>query len=412
MATAAEQLSRVDDEVRNKASSSAKLRILFLIDEIGGSDGGGTERQVLQLIRLAKRLGYEPRLAVLRRTEWLNEESAGCPVYCAGATRLFSAGGWRGCRELVRWMRAEQIILVQTFFLECNILGPWMSRLAGVPVVMGTRRNLDQWNGRTRWMRPAVQRVQRLANFSADCIVANSQVVADTMIAAKRVPARKIRVAHNGIDLAKFAGVELCRASTRQLLGVSDDEVLVGNISVLRPIKGLEQFVEAARLVLKQEPAFRFVVVGGGEQQNHLTDLIRRLGLEDRVRLAGPQPDVLPYLSAMDIGVLSSLGEGFSNSLLEYMACGLPVVATEVGGNREALADTGILVPPNNAGALAEAILQLRLSALRQKLGRAARQRVERFSLERAEQRMEEIYGEMLKSKGIVQRKFEGESRE
>jgi glycosyltransferase involved in cell wall biosynthesis len=103
----------------------------------------------------------------------------------------------------------------------------------------------------------------------------------------------------------------------------------------------------------------------------------------------------------MDIGVLSSLAEGFSNSLLEYMASGLPAVATEVGGNREALEGVGLLVPPNDTEALAEAILELRSATLRQTLGLAARQRVERFSLARAEKRMKEIYAELLQAKGV-----------
>ena len=113
-----------DEWSRGKQAIATKPRILFLIDEIGGIAEGGTERQVLQLIELASRLGYEPRLAVLRGTEWLTEEQAGCPVYCAGVNSLLRPSGWRACRELVRWMRRERIALVQTFFVECNIYGP------------------------------------------------------------------------------------------------------------------------------------------------------------------------------------------------------------------------------------------------------------------------------------------------
>ena len=131
----------------------------------------------------------------------------------------------------------------------------------------------------------------------------------------------------------------------------------------------------------------------------HCADRIGQYGFGDRIHLAGAQTDVLPYLAAMDIGVLSSLAEGFSNSLLEYMAAGLPVVATEVGGNREALEDTGILVPPNDPSALADAILRLRSAESRARLGNAARQRVECFTLDQAERRMQELFVEMLNSK-------------
>ena len=388
------------DEIVAKAST-LKPRILFLIDEIGGIAEGGTERQVLQLIELAHRLGYEPRLAVLRGTEWLTEEQAGCPIYFAGVRSLLRPSGWRACRRLVRWMRRERIALVQTFFVECNIFGPWLARLAGVRVVIGSRRNLKPWHDRPTWMEPALRMVQQLANMQVDCVAANSLVVAELMFKTERVPQQKLHVVYNGIDLAKFSQLDQLRTQARQMLGVGDDEILVGNISCMREVKGIPQFVEAARLALEKEPRMRFVAVGDGEQYALVQERVREYGLEDRIHLAGLQTDVLPYLAAMDIGVLSSLAEGFSNSLLEYMASGLPSVATDVGGNREALRDTGFLVPPNDPAALAEGILRLRTPAVRQQMGLAARQRAERFSLARAEKRMAEIYGELLHAKGI-----------
>jgi glycosyltransferase involved in cell wall biosynthesis len=398
MATAVRQVQKLETNV-GAGLSTCKPRILFLIDEIGNLAGGGTERQVLQLIGLSKRLGYAPRLAVLRGTEWLNDERAGCPVYLARANSLFRPAGWRACLDLVRWMRRERITLVQTFFIECNVVGPWLARLAGVSVVIGSRRNLNQWMG------PTIRQIQRLANLSTDCIVANSVVTAESIRDVEQVPQRKVRIAYNGIDAAKFAGLDRQRLYARRRLEVADGDLLVGNISCLRSIKGIHQFVDAARLVLEKDPYMRFVVVGDGMQYAEIAERICRYGLEDRVQLAGAQTDVLPYLAAMDIGVLSSLAEGFSNSLLEYMASGLPAVATDVGGNREALGDTGILVPPDDPVALAEAILRLREPALRQQFGQAALQRVERFSLMRAERCMEEIYGQLLSSKKNLRRK-------
>ena len=383
-------------------AAAGKARILFLIDEIGGIAEGGTERQVLQLIELATRLGYEPRLAVLRGTEWLTEKEAGCPMYFAGVNSLLNPTGWSAGAKLVGWMRRERISLVQTFFVECNVFGPWLGRLAGVPVIVGSRRNLNQWHGWPKWMEPWMLRLQRLTNRSADCVIANSLVVAEETFKTERVPQRKLHVAYNGIDLVKFSRLDELREQARQMLGVGQDEIVVGNISCFREVKGIPQFVDAARIVLEKEPRMRFLAVGDGEQYALVVERIREYGLEDRILLAGQQTDVLPYLAAMDIGVLSSLAEGFSNSLLEYMASGLASVATEVGGNREALDGAGILVPPDDAKAMAEAILELRSAALRKQLGLAARNRVERFSLARAEKRMKEIYAELLQAKGTL----------
>ncbi len=395
MATVVRQVREVSAGVAVTVPA-LKPRVLFLIDEIGGIAEGGTERQVLQLIKLASRLGYEPRLAVLRGTEWLTEEQAGCPVYCAGVGSLLRASGWHSCLELVRWMRCERIALVQTFFVEANLIGPWLARLAGVSVVIGSRRNLNEWMG------PVIRQIQRLANRFTDCILANSRVAAETIRDVEGVPQSKLHVAYNGIDLAVFSRLHELRDHARQMLGVAEDEILVGNISCFREVKGIHQFVDAARIVLEKEPRMRFLAVGDGEQYAQVVERIRHYGLEDRIHLAGQQTDVLPYLAAMDIGVLSSLAEGFSNSLLEYMASGLASVATEVGGNREALEGAGILVPPDDPEALAEAILELRSATRRQQLGQVARQRVERFSLARAEKRMKEIYAGLLDAKGIL----------
>lgn len=395
-------IERVDqsNSIKSRQSGSG-LRLLFLIDEIPSLDCGGTERQVLQMIRSSQRLGHEPRLAVLRGSEWLTPDTAGCPVYSARAWGLFRPSGWRGCAALVRWMRREKIDLVQTFFVECNVIGPWLARLAGVPIVIGTRRNLDQWEGMVHWWNPLMRLIQRIAFCSADSVVVNSEMVFEMMAATRQAPRHKLRIRYNGIDLAEFSDLSKLRADARQSMGVGEDEVLVGNISGLRRVKGLLQFVDAARLAAEKNKNLQFVIVGGGEQQAEIVSRIRDYKLSDRIHLAGPKDNVLPYLAAMDIGVLSSLAEGFSNSLLEYMAAGLPAIATDVGGNREALGDSGILIPPDDPQALANAILELCSPELRDRLGKAARARVERFGLERAEERLGEIYEEFVRSRSV-----------
>jgi glycosyltransferase involved in cell wall biosynthesis len=399
MATAVRQVEDYETGIE-QPRPAPEHKILFLIDEMGGIAEGGTERQILQLVRLAQRLGYAPRMAVLRGTEWLSPEQAGCPIYVAGVRSLFRPSGWRACFDLVRWIRREQITIVQTFFLESNIVGSWLARLAGVPLVIGSRRNLSAWMG------PALRQIQRVANVSADYVIANSEGAAESARNVERVPQHKIRIAYNGIDLAQFSALAWKRAAARRMLGIADDQILVGNISCMRRVKGLVSFVDAARIVLESAPDTRFLIVGDGVDSDVIKERIRHHGIGDRIHLAGAQTDVLPYLAAMDIGVLSSLAEGFSNSLLEYMAAGLASVATDVGGNREALQDSGILVSPDDPAALAAGILELRDLPLRRQMGDRARERAKQFSLERAERRMEELYSEMLNAKGIRQPKI------
>jgi glycosyltransferase involved in cell wall biosynthesis len=162
---------------------------------------------------------------------------------------------------------------------------------------------------------------------------------------------------------------------------------LVGNVAALVPHKGQRHLVEAAALVVRQVPDARFVIAGEGELRQALERQIKEHHLEKHVLLAGFRPDVLSVHKAFDIFVMSSVTEGLGTSLLDAMACAKPVVATTAGGIPEVVADgeTGLLVPPRDHHALAEAVVrQLNDAALRQRLGRAGLARVrEHFTAER-----------------------------
>jgi glycosyltransferase involved in cell wall biosynthesis len=119
---------------------------------------------------------------------------------------------------------------------------------------------------------------------------------------------------------------------------------------------------------------------------------IEKHGLQRQFHLVGAAEDVRSFLAAMDIAVLCSFAEGFSNSLLEYMAAGLPIIATDVGGNREALGDAGVLIQPNDAVALSNAILALLDPIRRNQFGNSAKTEIHRFDIRNAELRMGEIY--------------------
>ena len=176
-----------------------------------------------------------------------------------------------------------------------------------------------------------ILQLQRLTNMSADCVIANSLVVAEETFKLEKLPQRKMHVAYNGIDLAKFSRLNELRAQARQMLGVGPDEILVGQHFLLPGGEGHSSVCGCGAYWCWKKSRACVFWRWGWEQYALVVERIRQYGLEDRFHLAGQQTDVLPYLAAMDIGVLSSLGEGFSNSLLEYMASGLPAVATEVG---------------------------------------------------------------------------------
>jgi glycosyltransferase involved in cell wall biosynthesis len=198
-----------------------------------------------------------------------------------------------------------------------------------------------------------------------------------------------------GIDVEKFR-VQDERA------GVADDEPrIVGTIGRLHVQKGHRYLLEAAVLVIKNDPRVRFVIVGGGELQAETEGWITMLGLEKHAELLGPRTDIPALLASMDLFVLPSLWEGLPLVLLEAMAAGKPIVSTAVDGVKEVITDEeALLVPPRNPEKLAEAILKiLNDPDLAQRLRERAMQKVRReFSVERMVREMEKLYTDLVRT--------------
>lgn len=383
---AATDLSR--NHAKEQGTSSPK--ILFLIDEMSAITAGGTERQLLQLVEIAQRSGLSPQICVLRGTEWLTSQVAGCGVKHFQIGTICSRSGLTALKDLLGWIRQEKFQILQAFFSESNLLGPWAGRMAGVPIILGTRRNLNHAmkDGPNR----LGLRMQWVSNLLVNQIIANSEAVLERVAESEWGSRRKLCVVYNGIDPTQMQPKPGSRAKLRRELGLADNEILVGNVSGLRRIKGVDLFVEAAALAYRRHPSLRFVLVGDGELREEIESLVQARGLTAAFRIAGAADDVRPYLAAMDVAVLCSMAEGFSNSLLEYMAAELPIVATDVGGNREALGGCGILIEPGKPDDLANAIGSMVDGDSRRKFASGGLLAVQRFDVKIAEARMSEIY--------------------
>jgi len=371
------------------AAPTRPLKVLFLTDGMEAITAGGTERQLLQFVALAKGSGAVPQICILRGTEWLTEALTGCPVRHYAIGRVKSLAGMKQLADIVRWMRREKFDVLQTVLTDSSVIGPLMGKIAGIPVIVGTRRNLALFaEPPSRGERLLLRMSDRLL----DDVQANSQAVAAHIARRERIPRKKISVIYNGIDTDRMRVTRAMGAGVRRQLGLDDEHLLVGNVSGLRAVKRLDLFLEAAQIAIRQHPNLRFIVVGEGDQRPRLEALIRALGLDKIVTLVGAQEDVRPWLAAMDIAVLCSDAEGFSNSVLEYMAAGLPVVATDVGGNREALTEAGILIPPGDAQRLAEATVRLTVEQERRRLSTGALAAVQRFDCRAAQLKMRTVY--------------------
>jgi glycosyltransferase involved in cell wall biosynthesis len=397
----------VESRSAHVCTGITKPRILFLIDELSIKlEGGGTERQVLQLVEIAKNSNLEPELWVLRGSEMPPPELTKCTVVLLNIKTLSSFAGLNKLLRTAARMRARRFKILHLFFWEANLIGPWLGRLAGIPTIFGTRRNLTD-SVRVRNLGALSRCLSLLTAHLVDEVLSNSRAVLESVRATENLPSRKMRVVYNGIDPSTIRLGTSVRSDTRRQLRVEDDEILVGNVSSLRPVKGIDLFVDAAEIIHKLFPKLKFLIAGDGELREALLCSISERNLQGVVLSVGAVDDVRPYLAAMDIAVLCSRAEGFSNSLLEYMAAGLPIVATDVGGNREALGEAGVLVQADDATELAEEIIKMIPIEQRSHHASAALRAVERFHLKAAEKEMRGLYWGYLERISRAQREGE-----
>ena len=292
------------------------------------------------------------------------------------------AGTLAQARRFAAWCRARGVALVHTCRSLRNILGLPAAAMAGVPVRIGNRREINPNKS------PGHIALQRAAYACAHVVIANCGAAANRL-AAERVPRTRIRVIPNGMNPASF--------TPRTHDGPIRRVVTVAN---LRREKAHEVLLEAAPIILGRCPDVEFVIAGDGPRRQELEALARTGGIAARVRFIGHTENVAAVLASSDMFVLPSRSEAFPNSVLEAMAAGLPIVATRVGGIAELIEHqrTGVLVPPDSPRALGHAILDLiQWRSHAAGLGRAARAEVEaRYSWERMISEVERLYVEQL----------------
>jgi len=298
--------------------------------------------------------------------------------------------------RLAAFVRRENVAIVHTNGLKSNVIGSIVKLLTGCRLVWHVRDVMKA--GTTRAM------FERLARASVSCLVANSRTVAATF---PGMPAARIRVIYNGLDTTLYAPGP-ARPEIRSSLGLSGGDFAVGALGALAPLKGHIHLIRAVPRILEECPAAKVVIAGqemyltlGHEGwKAELTREIDRLGLRGRVLLAGQRDDPVEVMRCFDVLVHSSiLPESFGRVLAEAMACGVPVVATALGGPTEIVSgpDEGILIPPGDSGAIAKAVLDLfRDPARRRSMSEAGRRRVENaFSRKRYLREVETLYRDL-----------------
>jgi glycosyltransferase involved in cell wall biosynthesis len=361
---------------------------------------GGTERQVVNLALGIDLARFDLHLASLQCSGALMRElevlQVPRPEFRIG--RFYNPMTfWQGMR-LAHYIRKNQIQIVHSYGFYSNVFAVPAAWLAGKSFIVASIRDTGDV------LTPAQRRVQRLVCRLADCVLVNAEAIRDKLVEQGYGPG-KIIVIRNGITLAKF-GKKQRNSLLREELAMPLDAPLVVVFSRLNRMKGIQYFLDAANILAGRFPDVRFLVVGDGENRKELEQYACRLGLGQRAVFTGFRSDVPELLSETAVSVLPSLSEGLSNSLLESMASGVPVVATRVGGNPEVVEHevTGLLVPLRDSAALAAAVGRvLDDKDLAASFAQAGIRRVaELFSMERSVRETEHLYQRLVEADGCV----------
>jgi glycosyltransferase involved in cell wall biosynthesis len=344
-----------------KHSDLCKGRILFVVGSltIGGAEG--------QLVMLAERLkirGWMVDVFLLEKSGLLVErlQQAGIPVRDGGyrfhRNKIRKSIDICLCQMRLLWrIQRSRSDVVHGFLPLTNFMGALAGRMALVPTVMTSKRALGLHQDRD----PKFKWLDRVANALSHVVTANSRAVASDTEARDGYDVSRIVVIPNGLDFTRLDQARGHREEMRSELGLSESDIAIVMVANFIPYKGHRELVEAFARIAADDPRLQLFLIGKdrGIAQD-LMNTARRLGVANRINLMGQRSDVPMLLSAMDIGVLASHEEGFSNALLEKLAAGLPVVATNVGGNPEALEGMPdcILVEPQDPDDLARGLTE------------------------------------------------------
>ena len=347
-------------------------RVAYVIWSLGL---GGAEQVVIRLAAALDRNRFEPFVCCLNEPGQFASQAARAGIEVLAFNKRHAIDAVLVAR-LTDTFRRRGVDVVHTHLWGANLWGRIAARLAGVGRIVVTEHSVDVWKRGHHFF------VDRRLASSAHELVAVSQQVREFYESRSIGPGRW-RVIYNGIDTTR--PVVRCRGEAYRALGIAEGSPVVGIVGRIVAAKAPEVFLEAIELAARRVPSLRALVIGDGPLRADAEERARRLGVADRTAFTGVRVDVPELLAGMDVLAFSSTREGLSIAMLEAMAAGVPVVATNVGGNPELIESgvSGQLVPAGDAQALAARIADVLLDKnLGARLRANARRRVEdHFSL-------------------------------
>ena len=330
------------------------IRIVFLISSL---QRGGAEKQLTLLVRGLDHAKFHCSVVTTYDGGELAHELDDLEnVEVLSLGKGGRSDSVRALIQLVRLIRSLKPDIVHGYLDSSNVLALVVGKPLRTQVVWGVRASsLDsiQLDFASRCYR----RLGALLSSQVDLVIANSRA-GRTYVTSLGYPPERVITIPNGFEVDRFAPDPLARLRARSTWGIGADDVVVGLVARLDPIKDHPTFLRAAALLLQRMPGITFVCVGGGgssQYEHELKELARDLAIDERVIWAGETTDMQAAHNALDVASLVSTSEGFANAVGEAMACGVPCVVTDVGDSAEIVGDTGIVIPRGDPNALCDA---------------------------------------------------------
>jgi len=385
------------DAPATPAADRALVHVVFSIDTMSV---GGTEMNALRTAERLDRRRFRVTVATLRGEGPLAVRYAelGIPIERFPIHSLYAPATARQAIRFARFLRRERVSIVHCHDQYSNFFSVLSARLAGVPAVIASKRWLHS---------PLRYRVANGIGFrAASRVLANSAAVARSLERDDHLAPNRTVVIPNFVDESAFTPPSRETARHwREMLDLNDAGPIVGTIASLLPIKDHATLFRAVARLTAAWPTMRLVVVGDGPLREELETLAQTLGIAAHVRFAGHQPNVPSFHFLFDVSALTSVSEGFPNSLVEAMAAGRPIVATNVGGVPDAVRheENGLLVSPNDPSALAAALhAMLSNQERREQMGAAGARRARtEFHATAVVASLTRLYDELLSERTI-----------
>lgn len=362
-----------------------KIRILYIIPNL---EVAGAEQHLINLVSNLDKQRFEVLICCIKKPGRLGElfKERGGNVVCLERRSIYDL---RIMTDIHRLIKRNGFDIIHTYLFGFHYLAGIPARLCGTPVVISSRREIAVWK---KWHH---RFLENLGNRFTNKVIACSEAAREFAVQSENLPEEKILTIYNGVDLEKFSPRPQS-ACILEEFGFGKEDKIIGMVTKFASVKDHKTLLKAVNEIRKIYPRIKCLLVGDGLLKESVELEVESLKLGNNIIFPGKRDDIARILSIMDVFMLTSLVEGLPNTILEAMACGLPVVATNVGGIPEVVKNgkSGILVEPRDYRAIADAVMRLLENvSLRKEMGRRGREIVERkFGLDRMIEDYENLY--------------------